>query len=155
MVQRYGFGNNLIQLMQYEPGWSCNRIFPVCAYTLLLAIVSLMYLPNIVETFAQSLPKDENNQLFKVTVNVTNNAKVSHVGTIHVAIDGTNQTKVINNVQFPSNQTVTHSFEFGAMYIPIGKGFTAEVVYGDDAFKRTYGVNTPSNTPEIAKITIQ
>ncbi len=155
MVQCYGFGNNLIQLMQYEPGCSCNRIFPVCAYTLLLVIVSLMYLPNIGETLAQSMPKDENNQLFKVTVNVTNNAKVSYVGTIHVAIDGTNQSKVINNVQFPSNQTVIHDFEFGAIYIPIGKGFTAEVVYGDDVFKRTYGVNTPANTPEIAKITIQ
>ncbi len=155
MVQCYGFGNNLIQSIQYEPGCSCNRIFPVFAYTLLLTIVFLMYLPNIGETFAQSMPKDENNQLFKVTVNVTNNAKVSFVGTIHVAIDGTNQSKVINNVQFPSNQTVTHDFEFGAMFIPIGKGFTAEVVYGDDVFKRTYGVNTPANTPEIAKITIQ
>ncbi|MEJ7642483.1 MAG: hypothetical protein WKF36_09865 [Candidatus Nitrosocosmicus sp.] len=111
-------------------------------------------MPNIGETFAQSMPKDGNDQLFKVTANVTNNAKVSYVGTIHVAIDGTNQSKVINNAQFPSNQTVTHDFEFGAMYIPIGKGFTAEVVYGDDVFKRTYGLNTPSNTPEIAKITI-
>ncbi|MEJ7642190.1 MAG: hypothetical protein WKF36_08355 [Candidatus Nitrosocosmicus sp.] len=109
---------------------------------------------NIGETFAQTNPKNENNQLFKVTVNVTNNAKVSYVGTIHVAIDGTNQSKVINNAQFPSNQTVTNDFEFGAMYIPIGKGFTAEVVYGDDVFKRAYGVNTPANTPEIAKITI-
>ncbi|HYO06046.1 MAG TPA: hypothetical protein VER14_03590, partial [Phototrophicaceae bacterium] len=77
------------------------------------------------------MPKDENNQLFKVTVNVTNNAKISYFGTIRVAIDGTNQTKVINNVQFPSNQTVTHNFEFGAMHIPIGKGFTTEVVHGD------------------------
>ncbi len=154
MVQCFGFGNNLIQLIQYEPGWSFNRIFPVCAYTLLLAIVSLMFLTNIGETFAQTNPKNENNQLFKVTVNVTNNAKVSYVGTIHVAIDGTNQSKVINNAQFPSNQTVTNDFEFGAMYIPIGKGFTAEVVYGDDVFKRAYGVNTPANTPEIAKITI-
>ncbi len=155
MVQCYGSGNNLIQSVQYQSGRSCNRIFQVCTYALLLAIASLMYLPNIGETFAQSMSEDENNQLFKVTVNVTNNAKVSHVGTIHVAIDGTNQTKVINNVQFPSNQTVAHNFEFEAMYIPIGKGFTAEVVYGDDAFKRTYGVNTPANTPEIAKITIQ
>ena len=151
----YGFGNNLIQLLQHEPGIPCNRIFQVCTYTLLLAVVALMYLPNIGETFAQSTPKDENNQLFKVIVNVTNNAKISYVGTIHVAIDGTNQTKVINNVQFPSNQTVTHNFEFGAMYVPIGKGFTAEVVYGDDVFKRTYGVNTAINTPAIAKITIQ
>lgn len=94
--------------------------------------------------------------MFKVAVNVTNNdAKVSYVGTVHVAIDGTNQSKVINNAQFPSNQTVTYDFEFGVMYIPIGKGFTAEVVYGDDVFKRTYGVNTPANTPEIAKITIK
>jgi hypothetical protein len=47
------------------------------------------------------------------------------------------------------------TIQFGAMYIPIGKGFTTKVVYGNDVFKRTYGVNTHANTPEIAKITIQ
>ncbi|MDQ4073748.1 MAG: hypothetical protein M3162_05515 [Thermoproteota archaeon] len=154
MGQCYGFGNSLKQLFQGEFTLQCNKILPGYAFILLLAIISLMYLTSINETFAQAKPKNEDNQLFKVIVKVTNNAKVNHLGAIHVAIDGTNQSKVVNNAQFPANKTVTHNFEFNAMYIPIGKGFTAEVVYGDDVFKRTYGVNTPANTPEIAKITI-
>ena len=154
MVQCYGSGNGLNQLFKGEPNWPYNKFFPVCTFTLLLTVIMLVYLPSINETFAQNIPKNEDNQFFKVTVKVTNNAKVNHIGTIHVAIDGTNQSKVINNVQFPAKKTVTHNFEFKAIYIPVGKGFTAEVVYGDDIFKRTYGVNTPANTPEIAKIAI-
>jgi hypothetical protein len=154
MVQCYGFGNVLKQLFLGEIDWTCDKVFPSCVVTLLFVSVLLIYLPNFGETFALGIPKNEDNQQFKVTVKVTNNAKVSYVGSIHVAIDGTNQSKVINNVQFPAKKTVTYNFDFKAMYIPIGKGFTAEVVYGDDIFKRTYGVNTPANKSEVAKITI-
>lgn len=92
--------------------------------------------------------------LFKVVVQVTNNANVNETGTIHVFIDGTTISKVLNGVVCPAKSTVEYAFEFDAEDVPVGKGFTAEMVYGDDVFKRAYGVNSPSKTPEIAQLTI-
>lgn len=93
-------------------------------------------------------------QTFSVVVQVTNNANADVVGTIHVAVDGTDLSKVLNGVVIPAKSTVSHTFEFDSDDVPVGKGFTAEMVYGNDIFKRTYGVNSPSNTPEIAQIAI-
>ncbi len=91
---------------------------------------------------------------FNVVVQVTNNANVNETGTIHVFINDTNISKVLNGVVLPAKSTVEYAFEFDEEDVPVGKGFTAEMVYGDDVFKRAYGVNSPSKAPEIAQLTI-
>lgn len=92
--------------------------------------------------------------VFNVVVQVTNNANVNESGTIHVFINGTNISKVLNGVVYPAKSTIEYAFAFGVEDVPVGKGFTAEMVYGDDIFKRAYGVNSPSKAPEIAQLTI-
>ncbi len=153
MDQRYGFGNILPHLFQGRDGIPLSQTL-LYSTLLLLTIALFAYLPSTNDVFAQTTSKKETSQLFKVIVQITNNANVNHIGTVHVEIDGTNQSKVINNAHFPSKKTVSYTFEFRAIDIPVGKGFTAEVVYGDDIFKTTHGLNTPANKPEIAKITL-
>lgn len=55
---------------------------------------------------------------------------------------------------FPALQTSSYPFSFSSSEVPVGKGFSVEVVYGDDDIKRVYGSNTPANSPEIASLTI-
>ena len=98
-------------------------------------------------------PSDQ-QQIFRVIVKVTNNAYIDEVGAIHVSIDGTDISKVLSGVYCPAQSTVDYAFDFNSNDVPVGKGFTVEMVYGDDVFKRTYGVNTALKTPEIAQITI-
>jgi hypothetical protein len=89
-----------------------------------------------------------------VKVQVTNNAATDYIGTIPVFIDGTSISKVLNGVKYPAKKTIDKTFEFNSRDVPVGKAFTVEVVHGNYVFKRFYGVNSPSNTPELAKITI-
>ena len=69
-------------------------------------------------------------------------------------MDGSRAPQVLNNEIFPGLQTTSYTFEFSSAEAPVGKGFTAEVIYGDDEHKRAYGSNTPANTPETVSITI-
>ncbi|MBA3750785.1 MAG: hypothetical protein H0X03_07865 [Nitrosopumilus sp.] len=102
----------------------------------------------------QAQESSNQKQIFRVNVQITNNADINEVGTIHVSIDGTNISEVINGVICPAKSTVSYTFEFNSNDVPVGKGFTAEMVYGDDIFKKASGVNSPSNTPEVIHITI-
>lgn len=108
------------------------------------------------EVFAQeSSPTTTNQkQIFQVKVQVTNNEYIDEVGTIHVSIDDTNISKVINGIYCPAKSIISYTLNFNSNDVPVGKGFTVELVYGDDIFKRTYGINGPSNTPEIVQITM-
>ena len=99
-------------------------------------------------------PAIDDQKVFRVIVQVTNNAYTDEIGAIHVYIDGTDVNKVLNGVVCPAESTVDYTFDFDAADIPVGKGFTAEMVYGDDVIKRTYGVNSPSKAPEVAHISI-
>jgi hypothetical protein len=94
------------------------------------------------------------HKVFRVIVEVTNNAYTDEVGAIHVYIDGTGVSKVLNGVVCTAESTVEYTFDFDSNDVPVGKGFTAELVYGDDVIKRTYGVNSPSKAPEVAQIAI-
>ncbi len=96
----------------------------------------------------------DQKKVFRVIVQVTNNADDDEVGTIHVFIDGTDMSKVLNGVVCPAGSTVDYTFEFDSDAVPVGSGFTAEMVYGDDVFKSTNGVNTPSKAPEVVQISI-
>ncbi len=99
-------------------------------------------------------PAIADQKVFRVIVQVTNNAYADEVGAIHVYIDGTDISKVLNGVICPAESTVDYTFDFNSDDVPVGKGFTAEMVYGDDVIKRTYGVNSPSKAPEVAQISI-
>ena len=91
---------------------------------------------------------------FKVIVQIINNGNLDEHGTIHVVMDGSRSPVVENNLIFPGLQTSSFTFEISSSEAPVGKGFTAEVVYGDDEHKRAYGTNTPANSPETVYITI-
>ncbi|MBA3284962.1 MAG: hypothetical protein H0U27_07870 [Nitrosopumilus sp.] len=94
------------------------------------------------------------NQVFRVNVQVYNSANIDEVGTIHVFVDNTAISKVLNGAIFTAKSTVFQIFDFNSTDVPVGKGFTAEIVYGDDKFKRNHGVNSPSKESEIVQLTI-
>ena len=75
-------------------------------------------------------------------------------GAIHVAIDGSRNPQTMPGLIFPGLQTSSYTFEFSSAEVPVGNGFTAEVVYGDDEIKRASGSNSASNTPETVTILI-
>lgn len=129
-------------------------------YTIKLGIVLLTTISlfsNLLEfdnVNGQSSSNPAGNQIFKIIIKVTNSGNIDLIGTIHVAIDGSFLTKDLTNVQFPAKQTVSHTVEFNSQDVPTGKGFSVEAVYADDMYKRTYGINTPANTPEIVTLVI-
>ena len=96
----------------------------------------------------------QSDSTFKVIVEVVNNGNLDEQGTIHVAMDGSRDPQAIHNLIFPAFQTTPYTFEFSSSEAPVGKGFTAEVIYGDDEHKRAYGTNTPANSPETVSINI-
>jgi hypothetical protein len=124
---------------------------------LAVTLISSIALSNLIlDAYAQESPTTMlgSKQVFKVDVQVTNNEATDEIGTINVSIDGTDISKVLNGIICPAKSTVSNVFEFNSSNIPIGKGFTVDVVYGDDIFKKAYGVNNPSNTPEVVQISI-
>lgn len=118
----------------------------------LFFLISVIVLPwGLNGAHAQNIEK---GQTFKIIVQVTNNGNLDEHGTIHVSIDGSRSPIITNNLIFPGFQTSSYPFSFSSGDVPVGKGFSVEVIYGDDDIKRVYGTNTPSNSPEIASLTI-
>lgn len=99
-------------------------------------------------------PAIDGKNVFRVIVQVTNNAYADETGAIHVYLDGTDVNKVLNGVVCPAESTMDYTFDFDAADIPVGKEFTVEMVYGDDVIKRASGVNSPSKAPEVVNISI-
>ncbi|MGD9673388.1 MAG: hypothetical protein AB7U98_07910 [Candidatus Nitrosocosmicus sp.] len=89
-----------------------------------------------------------------VTVYVLNNGSTNFIGSIHVISDKTGVSMNANAITFLAGQTVMKVFQINQNEIPIGTGFSVEVVYGDDYSKRVYGVNDATNKPELFKIII-
>jgi len=100
----------------------------------------------------QSNYKDANS--LQINTLVSNNGSNNLIGSIHVISSATGVTKNINDMTFPAGQTVNKTFKFHLNEIPIGTGFSIEVVYGDDFSKRMYGVNDPKNAAETFTINI-
>lgn len=96
----------------------------------------------------------QSGQTFKVIVQVTNNDNKDMHGAVYVDIDGSVASKLQSGQIFPAHKTIPYTFEFVSGDVPVGKGFTVEVVYGDDYHKVAYGSNTPSNAPETVSISI-
>jgi len=120
------------------------------ACTLLILIGSIVIFWGLKDVNAQS---SQNGQ-FKVIVQVQNTGNLDEQGAVHVAIDGLRDAPTKSGLIFPGLQTVTYTFEFSSAEVPVGKGFTAEVIYGDDERKRASGVNSAANTPETVPLTI-
>jgi hypothetical protein len=93
-----------------------------------------------------------NGDIFRVLVKVTNNAVNDEKGGIYLSIDNSDIASSILDITFPAKETITKTFEFNSRDVPVGKGFTAEVVYSDDYGVEVNGVNSPSKTPEVLQI---
>ena len=91
---------------------------------------------------------------FIVNVDITNNNLKDEKGGIYIRIDDTDISKSLYGVTFPAKKTITKTFEFNSKDVPVGKGFSAEIVYGDDYDEQASGVNGPSKTPETVKLFI-
>lgn len=127
------------------------RLRSVYAMTLIVLIGSVAIFWGLKDVSAQTTQTDS---IFKVIVQIVNNGNLDEHGTIHVAMDGSRSPQVLNNLIFPGLQTSSYTFEISPSEAPVGKGFTAEVIFGDDEHKRAYGTNTPANSPETVTIII-
>jgi len=96
----------------------------------------------------------QGNQTFKVIVEVTNHGDNDEHGAVNVDIDGAMAAQWQSGQIFPAHQTIPYTFTFSSNNVPVGTGFTAEVVYGDDSHRFAYGSNSPSNAPETVSISI-
>lgn len=143
----------------YSTTYKHNKGVSLFAFALAFALASQAALSLcILNAQAQAQeygePAIADHKVFTVIVQVTNNAYTDEEGAIHVYIDGTDISKVLNGVVCPAESTIDYTFDFDSDEVPVGKGFTAEMIYGDDVIKRTYGVNSPSKAPEVAQIAI-
>ena len=101
-------------------------------------------------TIGQSKPGEGK---FRVIVKVTNTATVDDNGQITVSINDNGPIQYQHPI-FPAKTTIAKSFDFNAKDVPIGKGFFAEVRYGDDFDKGKQGVNTAKQGPETVEFRI-
>lgn len=120
----------------------------VCALLVLIGSIAISW--GIKDINAQSTQSGQ----FKIIVQVQNTGNLDEHGALHVAIDGSRNPQTMSGLIFPGLQTSSYTFEFNSAEVPIGKGFTAEVVYGDDDVKRVTGANSASNTPETVTLLI-
>ena len=126
------------------------RINSLYACTLLILIGSVVIFWGLKDVNAQSSQGGQ----FKVIVQVKNTWNLDEQGALHVAIDGSRDPQTKSGLSFPALQTVSYTFEFSSAEAPVGKGFNAEVIYGDDEIKRVFGTNSPDSTPETVMLTI-
>ena len=120
----------------------------VCALLVLIGSIAISW--GIKDINAQSTQSGQ----FKIIVQVQNTGNLDEHGALHVAIDGSRNPQTMSGLIFPGLQTSSYTFEFSSVDVPVGKGFTAEVVYGDDDVKRVTGANSASNTPETVTLLI-
>ncbi|MDN5845525.1 MAG: hypothetical protein L0H53_04535 [Candidatus Nitrosocosmicus sp.] len=124
------------------------RINSLCVCTLLILIGSIAIFWGIKDVNAQS------SSSFKIVVLVQNTGNLDEHGALHVAIDGSRNPQTLSGIIFPGLQTSSFTFEFPSAEVPVGKGFTAEVIYGDDDIKRVSGANSVANAPETVTLLI-
>jgi hypothetical protein len=126
------------------------RIKSLYACALIVLIGSTAIFWGIKDVNAQSTQSG----VFKVIVQVQNTDNLDEQGAINVAIDGIRNPQTLSGLSFPGLQSSSYTFEFSSDEVPVGTGFTAEVIYGDDDIKRASGVNSASNTPESVTLII-
>ena len=127
-----------------------KRINSLYACTLLILIGSVVIFWGLKDVNAQSSQSGQ----FKVIVQVQNTGNLDEHGALHVAIDGLRNPQTFPGLIFPALQTSSYTFTFSSAEVPVGKGFTAEVIFGDDEIKRASGVNSAASMPETVPLTI-
>jgi hypothetical protein len=119
-----------------------------------LSICGLLSLGLLAIQSPIEMASAQESQIFKVIVQITNNGEVDEYGAVNVDIDGAMTAQWQSGQIFPAHQTNPYTFTFSSSDVPVGTGFTAEVVYGDDSHRFAYGSNSPSNAPETVSISI-
>ena len=122
----------LKQTKNYHSSKNKIDIHNVLTITFLLAgmaiLISLNSLVSQQGVVLAHVGSSSSNQLLKVHIQIINNADVNEIGSVHVIADGTGVSKDLTNISFPASKTVTHVFEFDSEDIPVGTGFSVEVV---------------------------
>lgn len=135
----------------FHPNTTCysnSTFFPIFLIALILGLFSVSGIDFIDHVKAQS------SQVFRINVEVTNNGNTDEYGTVYVNINDSPAVDGLGAQHFPPGETISFEFVFDSKEVPIGKGFVAEVVYGDDIHKRVYGKNTSNNYSESIAIII-
>ena len=120
------------QLTNKEKNGNSINARSLCTITLLILIGSVAIFWGLKDVNAQSPQSDST---FKVIVQIVNNGNLDEQGTAHVAMDGSRSPQVQNGLIFPAFQTSSYTFTFSSSEAPVGKGFTAEVIYGETGRK--------------------
>lgn len=127
----------------YKTMTSKSKIFFIsCLILLSFSCFTHLNIFNSQEVSAK-ISSTANPEILKVNVQVSNSDSTNLIGSIHVISDITGTSMNENGITFPAGQTLIKTFEFNQTEIPIGTGFSVEVVYGEDYSKRVYGVNDP------------
>ena len=111
-------GKFLKQTKYYYFTKNNTEIHNVLTITFFLACMAILISSNSlvsqqVVVLAQ-VGSSSSNQLLKVHVQITNNANVNEIGSVHLIADGTGVSKDLTNISFPASNTVTHIFEIGS-----------------------------------------
>ena len=125
-----------------------TKLLYTCAFLILIGSIAIFW--GVKDVNAQGAQSGQ----FKIIVLVQNTGNLDEHGALHVAIDGLRNPQTMSGLIFPGMQTSSYTFEFGSAEVPVGKGFTAEVIYGDDEIKRVSGANSAANTPETVTLLI-
>ena len=110
----------------------------------------------------ESCYKDNNSSIptnmgiFRIIVHVTNHFPQDISGGITVSVDHQpkNIFKSAYGLYFHAGETVSKTFTFKSIDVPIGAGFEVNIDYGDDYNQYTFGENSPVKRPEIVNFTI-
>lgn len=140
--------NSSLNYSKYKIDERCNKV----VFT--VTICSLLYLGLLAIHSPIDMAHAQGSQIFKLVVQVTNNSDRDEYGAVNVDIDGAMATQWQSGQIFQAHKTIPYTFTFSSTDVPVGTGFTAEVVYGDDSHKFAYGSNSPSNAPETVSISI-
>jgi len=125
-----------------------NKLLYTCALLILIGSIAIFW--GVKDVNAQGAQSGQ----FKIIVQIQNTGSLDEHGALHVAIDGSRNPQTMSGLIFPGLQTSSYTFVFSSAEVPIGKGFTAEVIYGDDEIKRVSGANSVAAAPETVTLLI-
>jgi hypothetical protein len=111
-----GFKNHFVPSGIY--GYS-RTVFPIFFIALILGIFS------ITQIHFNNHVKAQSSQVFRVTVEVTNNGITDEYGTIYVKINDTQAIDGLGGKLFPAGETVSFELMYSTKESSIGKGFVA------------------------------
>ena len=90
---------------------------------------------------------------FTINVQVKNNEAIDTYGAISVKMDDPDISK-FSSVDLPANKTVTKAFAFNSKDVSVGKDFEVNLIYSGIEEQEKYGINNPTEKPEIVEFVI-